>query len=63
MRLDLVGDVAQIVDEVKTHVNIIPVSNVGEAIDIALARSGVAADLATDGFVDVPKRTRASRGR
>ena len=60
---DNVDDLCDVADEVKTHVNIIPVSNVGEAIDIALARSGVAADLATDGFVDVPKRTRASRGR
>ena len=59
---DNVDDLVDVADEVKTHVTIVPVSNVGEALDVALVRDAVTADMATDGFISVPKRTRASRG-
>ncbi|MBO4429075.1 MAG: endopeptidase La, partial [Clostridia bacterium] len=60
---DNVDDLVDVADEVKTHVTIVPVSNVGEALDVALARESVTADIATDGFVSVNERPRADRGR
>ena len=40
---DNVTDLSEVADEVKTHVKIIPVSNVSEVLSIALARPAVAA--------------------
>ena len=47
---DNVDDLVEVADEVKTHVKIIPVSTVGEALEVALASAWREAD-ESDGFV------------
>lgn len=55
---DNVDDLCDVADEVKTHVKIIPVSNIEEVLDIALAREGGVS--VSDGCIKMPERLRGT---
>ena len=58
---DNTDDLCEVADEVKTHVRIVPVSDISEVLDVALAReSGKAEEKLADGYASTVSRARHS---
>ena len=58
---DNTDDLCEVADEVKTHVRIVPVTDISEVLDVALAReSGEAEEKIADGYANAVSRARRS---